>query len=207
MKVKMDMSPHGVHLLANEESIRYWVYDDHDGKPVKAGHILMGRATFGIGHLVKPGESFPHYPAEASRELVDKVFHEDLKGTVSLVNDAVRVPLNQNQFDALCMIAFNLGGPQFRGSTFLRLLNQGRYDLTDDHFMDWRYDDHRKPVLLARRKREAALLNTPVEKAPPAKEAPSKPTPAKPVISSVPASKPEQKPKADSSPPPEKSKK
>lgn len=207
MKAKMDMSPHGVHLLANEESIRYWVYDDHDGKPVKAGHILMGRATFGIGHLVKPGESFPHYPAEASRELVDKVFHEDLKGTVSLVNDAVKIPLNQNQFDALCMIAFNLGGPQFRGSTFLRLLNQGRYDLTDDHFMDWRYDDHRKPVLLARRKREAALFNTPVEKAPPVKEAPPKPTPAKPVISSVPASKPEQKPKADSSPPPEKSKK
>ena len=206
MKEKMDMSPHGIHLLASEESVRYWVYDDHDGKPVKPGHILMGRATFGIGHLVLPGESFPYFPNKASQELVEEVFHKDLRGTVSLVNDAVKVPLNQNQFDALCMIAFNLGGPQFRGSTFLRLLNQGRYDLTDDHFLDWRYDDHRKPVLLARRKREAALFNTPVEKAPPIKEAPSKPTPAKPVISSAPASKPVQKPKADSSPRPDKQK-
>lgn len=203
MKEKMDMSPHGVHLLANEEGIKPWVYDDHDGKPVKPGHILMGRATFGIGHLVLPGEKFPYFPNEAPRELVDEVFHKDLKGTISLVNDAVRVPLNQNQFDALCMIAFNLGGPQFRGSTFLRLLNQGRYDLTDDHFLDWRYDDHRKPVLLARRKREAALFNTPVESK---KPEPKKPEPVaanKPVISSA---KPSEKPKADSSPRPDKQK-
>lgn len=203
MKVKMDMSPHGVHLLANEEGIKPWVYDDHDGQPVKAGHILMGRATFGIGHLVLPGESFPHFPNEAPRELVDEVFHKDLRGTISLVNDAVHVPLNQNQFDALCMIAFNLGGPQFRSSTFLRLLNQGRYDLTDDHFLDWRYDDHRKPVLLARRKREAALFNTPVDNK---KPEPKKPEPVavnKPVTSSA---KPLEKPKADSTPRPGKQK-
>ena len=41
------------------------------------------------------------------------------------VREAVRVPLTQNQFDALVSFAYNIGAPGFRGSSTLQRLNQG----------------------------------------------------------------------------------
>ena len=44
------------------------------------------------------------------------------------MNDAVKVPLEQDQFDALTSFVFNVGSGAFGESTLLKLLNVGKYD-------------------------------------------------------------------------------
>ena len=49
----------------------------------------------------------------------------DLKKFESAVNTAVVVPINQNQFDALVSLAYNIGIKAFKNSTLLKKLNVG----------------------------------------------------------------------------------
>jgi lysozyme len=187
----------GKHFLANEEGKKPWVYDDGDSKPIVTGKVVKGRPTFGIGHLVKPGEKFPMFPKEATDEFIYALLDKDIAWAVAIVNNRVKVPLTQNQFDALVCFVFNVGDgrlprerrgtagfvPGFQNSTLLFELNQGKYQLAADHFLDWKYDDHKKPVLLPRRQRERALFLreavllplAPSAQKTPAKKAPSAP--------------------------------
>lgn len=63
--------------------------------------------------------------------------HEDIGWAVADVNGKAKVPLNQNQFDALGSLTFNIGGPAFEGSTLLRLLNAGDYAGCAAQFPRW----------------------------------------------------------------------
>ena len=49
----------------------------------------------------------------------------DLKKFESAVNSAVTVPINQNQFDALVSLAYNIGTSGFKNSTLVKKLNAG----------------------------------------------------------------------------------
>jgi lysozyme len=49
----------------------------------------------------------------------------------------VRVPLTQNQYDALVSLVFNIGAGAFRGSTLLRLLNNSNYAAVPDQMRRW----------------------------------------------------------------------
>lgn len=167
----MQLSKNGEHFLANEEGKKPWVYDDGDSKPIVTGKVLKGKPTFGVGHLIKPGEKFPVYPNEASDEMIYTLLQKDVAWAVAIVNKRVKVPLNQNQFDALVSLVFNIGDgylprekrgtagfvPGFQNSTLLHELNQGHYGKAADHFLDWKYGNG-KPILLARRGRERELF-------------------------------------------------
>lgn len=48
------------------------------------------------------------------------------------VEGRVKVPLTQNQFDALCSFVYNVGEGTFLRSTLLKYLNQGRYDVVPE---------------------------------------------------------------------------
>lgn len=189
----MQFSMAGKHFLANEEGKKPWVYDDGDGKPIVTGKVVRGRPTFGIGHLVKPGEKFPMFPKEATDEFIYALLDKDIAWAVAIVINRVKVPLTQNQFDALVCFVFNVGDgrlprerrgtagfvPGFQNSTLLFELNQGKYQLAADHFLDWKYDDHKKPVLLPRRQRERALFLKEAALSSPAKKEPEKKEPVK----------------------------
>lgn len=53
------------------------------------------------------------------------------------VNQSVRVPLTQNQFDALVSFVYNVGVAAFKGSTLLRKLNNRDYAGAADEFLRW----------------------------------------------------------------------
>ena len=91
----------------------------------------------------------------------EELLKEDLKRFENAVNVLVKVPLNQNQFDALVSFAFNVGVGAFRNSTLLRRLNQGNYKLAADEFKRWvRGGGKKLPGLIRRRQAERDLFLT-----------------------------------------------
>ncbi len=89
--------------------------------------------TWGWGHygpdVVKGGS--------ITLEQAQALFDKDVSGFVKAVNNAVKVPLSQNQFDALVSLAFNIGATNFSGSTLVKLLNTGAYAAAAEQFARW----------------------------------------------------------------------
>lgn len=53
------------------------------------------------------------------------------------VNELVKVPLNQDQYDALVSFCFNAGGANFGSSTALKELNKGNYAGASANLARW----------------------------------------------------------------------
>lgn len=82
----------------------------------------------------------------------------------SVVNKCVRVPLTQNQFDALVSLAYNIGGTRFRKSTVVKKLNRYDYEGAANSFWMWRRSGRKiLKGLVRRRAVEKKLFNTPGE--------------------------------------------
>ena len=62
---------------------------------------------------------------------------EDLKKFEHAVDQAVKVSIDQNQFDALVSLTYNIGAGAFRNSTLLKKLNVGDYHGASAQFDVW----------------------------------------------------------------------
>lgn len=171
------LSPAGEHFLANEEGKRLYVYDDavHPTKPYKAGQFVSGHLTVGIGHMIRLNEKFPYGEGVITEELVSELLHKDVAWVEEVIHKYVTVALNQNQYDALVSLVFNIGPgrgvkgkpgfvPGFTNSTLLRYLNAGEYEIAAGHFADWHMGNGQPHLLSGRRAREAALFRKPILK-------------------------------------------
>lgn len=74
------------------------------------------------------------------------------------VNRYVKVPLNQNQADALIDFAYNCGIQNLRTSTLLKKLNAGDYAGAADQFGKWVQSNGRKLAGLVKRREAERLL-------------------------------------------------
>ena len=114
-----------------------------------------GKLTIGYGHTgadVKEGMRIDQAKA-------DQFLMSDLASAQNTVNAMVEVPLNQNQFDALCDFVFNCGAGNFKSSTLLKLINQKKFDEAKLEFARWNKGGGKVlPGLVARRAAEAALF-------------------------------------------------
>ena len=139
-------------LMAITEST-FRVIVGFEGKRNKAYQDTKGLWTTGVGHLIKPDEQ--HLISTVLTDAqVEDLFKSDVKWCDDAIKSAVRVPLTQNQYDALASLCYNIGANGFKTSTIVRLLNQGDYKGAAEHFMDW----VRPSVLVPRRKKEKALF-------------------------------------------------
>lgn len=145
----MKTSPTGIALIERFEGLRLEAYQDR-----------AGLWTCGYGHTsgVKSGDTCTSAQA-------DEWLESDVADAERAVNVLVKVPLNQNQFDALVSFTYNLGWSALEGSTLLRILNAGATSLAAREFLKW---DHVAGVvsegLLRRRTAEQELfLTTPVQ--------------------------------------------
>ena len=62
--------------------------------------------------------------------IANKTFSEN-------INKVVKVPLSQNQFDALVSFAYNIGNKNFNWSTLLKKLNLSDYEGASQEFGRW----------------------------------------------------------------------
>ncbi len=84
---------------------------------------VAGHATIGWGHLIMPNEHF----VLISPQQADVLLGNDLDVVERAINAFVKVPLSQNEFDALASFTFNEGVGSLQTSTLLRKLNSGNY--------------------------------------------------------------------------------
>jgi len=75
--------------------------------------------------------------AVITKQQAEEYLAKDVVQFEDIIKALVKVPLNQNQFDALVSFTYNLGGSALESSTMLRLLNQGKYIFAADEFPKW----------------------------------------------------------------------
>lgn len=111
--------------------------------------------TIGYGHTKGVKEGMVITEAQA-----EKFLREDIAWVEDVIDSTVKVPLTQNQRDALGSLIFNIGGTAFANSTVLRKLNEKDYSGAADAFLMW---CKQKGVVLKglvrRREQERKLFN------------------------------------------------
>ena len=85
-----------------------------EGYRSKAAQLPDGRWTIGFGHTLTAREG-----AQVSEQDAEALLLYDLIAIAHAVNEQTFTPLTQNQFDALCCFAFNIGVDNFRRSSVL----------------------------------------------------------------------------------------
>lgn len=130
-----------------------------EGEKLTAYPDVVGIWTIGVGHTGfvdgKPVAKGMSISAEKSKALLIA----DLKRFESAVNNAVKILLTQNQFDALVSLAFNIGEGAFSRSTLVQKLNVGDVKGAAEQFLVWKNAGGRfSQGLLNRRQKEKALF-------------------------------------------------
>lgn len=120
------ISVKGIEFIAGFESLQLKAYLC----PSNVWTIGWGTTVYPNGQHVKKGDTCTVEQAKAYK-------NHDLNRFQKCVNDAVTVPINQNQFDALVSLTYNIGEAAFKSSTLLKKLNAGDYGGTADQFLVW----------------------------------------------------------------------
>jgi lysozyme len=134
-----------------------------EGYRQKAAQLPDGRWTIGYGHTLTARQG-----AEVSERDAEALLLYDLIAVAHAVNETTYTPLTQNQFDALCCFAFNIGVENFRRSSVLRRLNEGQLLLAACGMELWRKADFEGErividALVRRRAAEKTLFLTPMD--------------------------------------------
>ncbi len=120
-------SADGIDFIKRWEGLRLKTYKDG------AGH-----ATIGYGHkLATPDE----YPNGITPQQADDLLNADLRRTEQIIRRKVKVPLTQNQLDALAAMTFNVPAvmTQSKDSHLLSKLNSGDYDGAAQQMSRWNH--------------------------------------------------------------------
>ena len=123
---QMVVSLFGIDLICGFEGLCLKAYDDGVG----VWTIGFGTTVYPNGIRVKKGDTCTEAQAKAYMVY-------DLKKFESAVNNAVTVPLNQNQFDALVSLTYNIGPSAFSKSTLVKKLNAGDIRGAAEQFDVW----------------------------------------------------------------------
>lgn len=155
----MQMSSHGLELLEQWEGFELEVYNDSAGLPtIGVGHLLT-KSELSSGKITINGVPVKYSNGLTQQQVTD-LLAQDVQPAAAAVNNGVKVPLDQNQFDALVSFTFNVGTAAFAGSTLLKLLNQKQYDQVPTQLLRWtRAGGRVVQGLVNRRNNEIKLWN------------------------------------------------
>jgi GH24 family phage-related lysozyme (muramidase) len=117
----MQLSEKGLEFLKEHESIKgfdpktglYMPYDD--------GYGFM---TIGYGHKIQEKENFEKGLAEKQ---VNDLFRQDIRIAESAVRNYISAPINQNNFDALVSLTYNIGNGALKDSTIRQYINDPEF--------------------------------------------------------------------------------
>lgn len=137
-------SENATRLVETFEGCRLTAYRDDNGI-----------WTIGYGHTGKYVTSV----SACSQYQAEKWLDEDLVAADRALAWLVKAPVNQNEYDALVSLVFNIGQGNFASSTCLRELNQGNMDAACAAIGMWnKVAGQVSPGLVRRREAEQALF-------------------------------------------------
>jgi lysozyme len=138
----MKISDKGIQLLTELEGLRLKAYKCSKG----VWTIGLGNTFYENGKPVKQGDVI-------TKERAIELFHGIAKGFEKAINESVKQPINQNQYDSLFCFAWNVGPRGFRTSQLLKQVNKNPNDKAaiTQCFLNWK---GKKNLLLTRRNKE-----------------------------------------------------
>lgn len=116
---RMSLSPAGRQLLREVEALFLYTYDDQTSKRTS---VWVPGATIGYGHLIPKGQ-WDSYKNGITQGEAEALLDQDLAPFEAAVNAALSVKVQQNQFDALTILAFNIGAGSLARSSVIKLVN------------------------------------------------------------------------------------
>ena len=132
------------------------IVKEAEGLRLSAYLCPAGIPTIGYGHTkgVKLGDT-------CTKEQAEKWLENDFFMAKKDVKAVVRVPLSENQLDALASFVFNLGVRKLIQSTLLKKLNAGDYSGASAEFDKWVFAGKVKlNGLIKRRAKERKLFES-----------------------------------------------
>ena len=121
----MKVSAAGRAAITQREGCRLVAYRDSRGIPtIGVGHVDMTPPTTVMGMRITAAQA-------------DALLAADLAPVEATINDAVKVPLTQNEFDALASLGFNIGVGGLARSTVIARLNRGDRAGAAQAFLLW----------------------------------------------------------------------
>ena len=117
----MKISRKGIELIKRFEGLR-----------LKAYKCPAGVLTIGFGHTRGVLENKTITEKEAV-----KLLKEDLEIFEKAVKNFTKIPINQNEYDALVSFVYNIGQTAFKNSTLLKKLNNGDKIGAANQFLRW----------------------------------------------------------------------
>ena len=147
----MDISQNGLKFIK-----------DHEGCVLHPYNDAAGYATIGIGRLIakRPvNEADKKQYAVFTETDALNLLHTDVSQFVQGVNTLVtNKDINQNQFDAMVSLAFNVGMGNFANSSVLRFTNTKQYDKASAAFLLWNKAGGKVLAGLTKRRQDEANL-------------------------------------------------
>ena len=145
----MKISSRGLELIKDFEGFSSSAYLCVVNIPT----IGWGNTFYEDGTKVKLGDQISKTDAlkllevVANRDFADKIF------------PAIKVPVSQSQFDAMCSLAYNIGVGAFLKSTLLKKVNAGDFTGAGEEFLRWNKAGGKEVLgLTRRREREKQLF-------------------------------------------------
>lgn len=117
--INFTLSSRGLDLLKSIEQLATTPYDDQTGKGISS---WVKGATIGYGHLIVQSE-WEKYKHGLTESQALQLLRADLMPSETLVNKSLTVAQLQHQFDALVILAFNIGSAAYPSSSVVKLVN------------------------------------------------------------------------------------
>lgn len=118
-----------------------------------------GVPTIGIGTTVYPDGTKVKLGDIMTEEYAYACLANDLSRIEECINSVVTQEINQNMFDSLVSIVYNIGEPRFKKSTLVKRINANLFDpKIEDAFLMWKLVKGKVVDGLVRRRKSEAWL-------------------------------------------------
>jgi lysozyme len=124
-----------------------------EGCELKAYRCAANVLTIGYGTTKNVTEDM-----EITQEEAESLLQEEMHEYEGYINDIVKVPLEQHQFDSMVSWVFNLGSGNLFSSTLLKKLNNSEYDEVPEQIKRWNKAGGKVLEGLVKRREAEALL-------------------------------------------------
>lgn len=159
----LSVSPQGHALIKNYESLRLRPYFDGTGHEITK--YIKG-ATIGYGHLISGEREFESFKTGINEMKSNELYQGDIVEMEIKTKKLIKVPLSQNEYDAIMIFVFNIGygsiekDKGFITSEVLKIINGESSVDIDEAWLRWKYSNgHITKGVINRRKSELNVFH------------------------------------------------